>query len=331
MDAATLLKIVNFYGRFTPNYTKIGYYARGLPWGSSRPWDFSGQHWVVTGANAGIGAAIMRTASAAGASVVAVARNAERLTAAVNALPAESAGRVTPLVADMSLQSETDELLGRLVADGRRIDVLMNNVGVLLNEHEVTGEEREKSFVTNLLSHYQLTEGLMEAGMFADEATIVNMSSGGMYNVPRSIKGLNTLDPKRYSGKIAYGFHKRAQVALTNYWNRKYGDRGLRVYVTHPGWSKTPGVRFSLPTFWKIQNVLLRTPLQGGDTALWLAAERPEIGDEEVIWFDRKPRETHIFEHTGTPLCSEEELVDYLQRELDKGGAESGDAPAESA
>ena len=331
MDAATLLKIVNFYGRFTPNYTKIGYYARGLPWGSSRPWDFSGQHWVVTGANAGIGAAIMRTASAAGASVVAVARNAERLTAAVNALPAESAGRVTPLVADMSLQSETDELLGRLVADERRIDVLMNNVGVLLNEHELTGEGREKSFVTNLLSHFQLTEGLAEAGKFADEATIVNMSSGGMYNVPRSIKGLNTLDPKRYSGKIAYGFHKRAQVALTNYWNRKYGDRGLRVYVTHPGWSKTPGVRFSLPTFWKIQNVLLRTPLQGGDTALWLAAERPEIGDEEVIWFDRKPRETHIFEHTRTPLCSEEELVDYLQRELDKGGAESGAAPAESA
>jgi len=331
MDAATLLKIVNFYGRFTPNYTKIGYYARGLPWGSSRPWDFSGQHWVVTGANAGIGEAIMRTASAAGASVVAVARSAERLTAAVNALPVESAERVTPLVADMSLQSETEELLGRLVADGRRIDVLMNNVGVLLNEHEVTAEGREKSFVTNLLSHFQLTEGLMEAGMLADEATVVNMSSGGMYNVPRSIKGLNTLDPQRYSGKIAYGFHKRAQVALTNYWNRKYGDRGLRAYVTHPGWSKTPGVRFSLPTFWKIQNVLLRTPLQGGDTALWLAAERPEIGDEEVIWFDRKPRETHIFEHTRTPLCSEEELVDYLQRELEQGAAEAPAAPTGSA
>src|SRR6056297_838713 len=198
----------------------------------------------------------------------------------------------------MSLQSETEELLGRLLADGRRIDVLMNNVGVLLNEHE---------------------------------ATVVNMSSGGIYNVPRSIKGLNTLDPQRYSGKIAYGFHKRAQVALTNYWNRKYGDRGLRAYVTHPGWSKTPGVRFSLPTFWKIQNVLLRTPLQGGDTALWLAAERPEIGDEEVIWFDRKPRETHIFEHTRTPLCSEEELVDYLQRELDKGAAEAPAAPTGSA
>lgn len=321
MDAATLLKIINFYGRFTPNYTKIGYYARGLPWGSSRPWDFSGQYWVVTGANAGIGKAIMHTAARAGADVLAVARSAERLRDAVAELPGEAASRVTEVVADMSLQRETERLLQRLIADGRSIDVLMNNVGVLLNEHEMTDEGREKSFVTNLLSHFQLTEGLLAAGMLADGATIVNMSSGGMYNVPLAIKGLNTTDAARYSGKVAYGFHKRAQVALTNYWNRKYGGRGLRVYVTHPGWSKTPGVKFSLPVFWKIQNVLLRSPLQGGDTALWLAAERPEIPEEEAIWFDRKARETHVFEHTREPLCTEKELVDYLQRELDRGEA----------
>lgn len=322
MDAATLLKILNFYGRFTPNYTKIGYYARGLPWGSSRPWDFSGQYWVVTGANAGIGKALMHTAARAGAEVVAVARSAEKLRGAVAELPDDAARRVTPLIADMSLQRETEELLERLMADGRKIDVLMNNVGVLLNEHEVTEEGREKSFVTNLLSHFQLTEGLLEAGKLANDATIVNMSSGGMYNVPLSIKGLNTLDPARYSSKIAYGFHKRAQVALTNYWNEKHGARGVRAYVTHPGWSKTPGVKFSLPVFWKIQNVLLRSPLQGGDTALWLAASRPAVTDEEAIWFDRKPRETHISEHTHKALCTETELVDYLQRELDKGSSQ---------
>ncbi|WP_405240719.1 SDR family NAD(P)-dependent oxidoreductase [Lentisalinibacter orientalis] len=318
MDTATLLKIANFYGRFTPNYTKIGYYARGLPWGSSRPWDFSGQYWVVTGANAGIGKAIMHTAARAGAEVLAVARRPEKLRDAVAELPNDAAQRITEVTTDMSLQRETQKLLDRLISEGKKINVLMNNVGVLLNEHELTDEGREKSFVTNLLSHFQLTEGLLNAQLFADDATIVNMSSGGMYNVPLSIKGLNTLDPESYSGKVAYGFHKRAQVALTNYWNRKYGDHGLRCYVTHPGWSKTPGVKFSLPVFWKIQNVLLRSPLQGGDTALWLAAERPEIPPEEAIWFDRKPRETHIFEHTRNPLCTETELVDYLQRELEQ-------------
>lgn len=317
MDAATLMKIINFYGRFTPNYTKIGYYARRLTWGPSKTLDFTGQHWLVTGTNAGIGKAIMHAAARGGATVTAVARNGNRLDAAIAELPAEIATRVTPIVADMSLQRETGKLLDELIADGRKIDVLMNNVGVLLNEHSITEEGRETSFVTNVLSHFQLTEGLAAADMLAADATIVNMSSGGMYNVPLGTKGLNTRDPARYSGKIAYGFAKRAQVALTVYWNEKLGQRGIRSYVTHPGWTKTPGVKFSLPVFWKIQNVLLRSPLQGADTALWLAANRPESSEEETIWFDRKPRPTHIFAHTREPQCTINELVVYLQGELD--------------
>lgn len=321
MNASALLKILNFYARFTPNYTKIGYYARRLGWGPSGPYDFSRQRWVVTGANAGIGKAIMHAAAKASAEVVAVARSRDRLEAAVAELPPEAAVRVTQIIADMSLQSETERLLQALISDGRKIDVLMNNVGVLLNEHSLTEEGRETSFVTNVLSHFQLTEGLVHGGLLADDATIVNMSSGGMYNAPLGIKGLNTLDPAHYNGKLAYAFAKRAQVALTGYWNEKYPERGLRVYVTHPGWSKTPGVKFSLPVFWKIQNAILRTPRQGADTALWLCATRPPVGDE-VIWFDRKPRPTHIFEQTKKPLCTVAELVGYLSRELESGSAD---------
>lgn len=315
MNLANLLKIINFYGRFTPSYTKIGYYARRLTWGSSARYDFAGQRWIVTGANAGIGKAIMHAAAGAGAEVTAVARNRDRLDAAIAELPAEAAARVTPVIADMSLQRETERLLRQLLSVDRPVDVLINNVGVLLNEHSITEEGRETSFVTNVLSHFQLTEGLLRADAFADDATIVNMTSGGMYNVPLAIDGLNVLDPAQYDGKAAYGFAKRAQVALTGYWNEKAG-RGLRVYVTHPGWSKTPGVKFSLPVFWKIQNVLLRTPLQGADTALWLCAERPPVG-EEVVWFDRKARPTHIFDRTRQPQCTVPELVEYLQGELD--------------
>jgi NAD(P)-dependent dehydrogenase (short-subunit alcohol dehydrogenase family) len=172
--------------------------------------------------------------------------------------------------------------------------------------------------VVNVLSHFQLTEGLFEADRFADNAVIVNMSSGGMYNAPLGAAGLNNTDPATFNGKLSYAFAKRAQVALTGYWNRKYGDRGIRVYVTHPGWAKTPGVKNALPTFWKIQNIILRTPLQAADTALWLCATRPPVGDEEVIWFDRKPRETHMYEATRKPLCTVDELVDYLRAELRK-------------
>jgi len=270
----------------------------------------------VTGANSGIGKAMMHAASRAGARIVAVSRSRKRLEAAISELPAEAAERITPIIVDMSVQRQTADLLEELLGDGEKTDVLMNNVGVLLNEHTMTEEGREKSFATNLLSHFQLTEGLLESDRLNAGATIVNMSSGGMYNVPLAITGLNVQDPSSYNGKVAYGFAKRAQVALTDYWNYVYADRGIRVYVTHPGYSKTPGVKFSLPVFWKIQNVLLRSPLQGADTALWLAAERPEVL-EDVIWFDRKPRPTHIFEHTRQPQCSVTELVEYLRGELD--------------
>ena len=50
MNIRNLIKIVNFYARFTPSYTKIGYNARRLTWGPGPRLDFSGQKWLVTGA-----------------------------------------------------------------------------------------------------------------------------------------------------------------------------------------------------------------------------------------------------------------------------------------
>jgi len=317
MKTKELWKIITFYARFTPNYTKLGYYARRPFWGRSSALDFSGQRWLITGASAGLGKAMMHAAANAGAQVVAVARNQQRLDSAVAEMGESAATKVTTMVADMSLQSSTQSLLDRLVASDDRFDVLMNNVGLLLNSMILTAEGRETSFVTNVLSHFLLTEGLVANGCLKNDAVIVNMTSGGMYNAPLGTKGLNTTDANRYNGKASYAYAKRAQVALTGYWNTVFGDRGIRCYVTHPGWSKTPGVKDAMPLFWKIQNVILRTPLQGVDTALWLCSTRPPITGEEVVWFDRKARPTHMYEYTKKAQCTVDELVGYLRSELD--------------
>lgn len=317
MTFQELLKLVNFYARFTPSYTKIGYYSRKIGWGSKLKPDFSGQRWLVTGANSGIGAATTSFAAAHGAEVVPVARSETRLQHALDLLPTSSRARIQPQVIDLSSMVSTQALVNRLTEEGQRFDVLVNNVGVLLNHHEVTDEGLESSFATNILGHYLLTEGLVAAGVLVDGATIVSVSSGGMYNVPLGIAGLNVLDAARYNGKASYAFAKRAQVALTDYWNSRYGPTGRRFYVMHPGWSKTPGVKVSLPTFWKIQRLLLRTPEQGADTILWLCATQPDV-KQDVIWFDREARETHLFEHTRKALCTHRELVAYLDQELDK-------------
>ena len=96
------MKIINFYARFTPNYTKIGYFARRLTWGRNPPLDFAGQNWLITGASLGLGKAMMKAAAEAGAHVIAVARSLERLEAARSELSPDAAARVRFMTADSS-------------------------------------------------------------------------------------------------------------------------------------------------------------------------------------------------------------------------------------
>ncbi len=322
MKTRDMMKLINFYARFTPTYTKIGYYYRRLAWKRNPVLDFRGQTWLITGASLGLGKAMMKAAAEAGADVIAVARSRERLELARSELSPEARARVQLEIADMSLVSGTELLLNNLLALGTRFDVLMNNLGLLLNDTVLTHEGKETSFVTNVLSHYQLTEGLIQNNSLGAEAIVVNMTSGGMYNAPLGYQKLNVTDPTKYNGKIAYAYAKRAQVALTSYWGKKYRERGIRSYVTHPGWAKTPGVKAALPVFWKIQNLILRTPLQGVDTALWLCANRPPQMDEDGVWFDRKYRPAHMYDFTRKAQCTVEELVVYLEQELQQKNGE---------
>ena len=307
-------KVLAFYGRFTASFTQVGYRWRSLAWPRFKP-DFHGQRWLVTGASGGLGRYIALAAARAGAEVVAVARNPAKL----EALRSDAAGtglRVTTEPCDFALQSDTERLL-QCLQGSRPFDVLVNNVGVLLDELEVTQEGREVSFATNLLSHYQLTEGLLRRGLLRTPGgCVVNMTSGGGYNVPLSVPMLNVTDPKRYSGVVAYGFHKRAQMVLNQYWRDTYGARGVQFYVMHPGWADTDGVKRSLPRFRKILRPILRNEASGADTALWLAGNRPSQPEHECVWFDRAVRPAHVYERTRATRDTPQTLVDFLEREL---------------
>ena len=319
MDTRTFIKILNFYGRFTPSYTKIGYFARGL-FLKSYTKDFSGQRWLITGASGGIGRAMVNAAAQSGAEIVTVARNEAKLQQLLDGLPAEAKGRVSYEVADMSLQSDTQRLRDRLI-EGAAFDVLLNNVGVLFPELTITREGREATFVTNILSHYILTEGLVANDKINSGGAIINMTSGGMYNIPMGTSKLNMTDVSKYNGKVAYAAHKRGQAVLTGYWNAKFRDKNIQTYVMHPGWTKTPGVKSALPLFYKVQNLILRTPYQGGETALWLASTRPPCSDDPDggVWFDRVLRPAHMFEFTKKPQCTVDEFIAFLDAEVEKG------------
>ncbi len=295
MAASTLQKILGvlaFYGRFSLSFTEIGYRARRLAWPAFKP-DFTAQHWLVTGATGGLGREIALAASAAGAAVTAAARDQNKLQALASA--AQGSLPVHPEQCDFTSLSDTQALLDRLAIRGQAVDVLVNNVGVLNPELILTREGLEASFVSNLLSHYQLTEGLIERGLLRRGSVIINMTSGGAYMAPLRIAALNVTQPAQYNGIAAYAMHKRAQIVLNEYWRHDYASQGLAFYVMHPGWADTAGVQRSLPKFRKLYRPILRDAHSGADTALWLAATRPAQPAAPCLWFDRKPRPTHMF------------------------------------
>jgi len=315
MDIARLRKVVGFYGRFLVSFSAIGYRARALTWPTLNA-SFAGQTWVVTGATGGIGRAVVEGATRRGATVLALARSRDKLDALVRAAPGP--GRVVPLVVDLSLVADTRRAADAIVAQGKPVSVLVNNVGLLLDDLSTTAEGFETSYATNLLTHWVLTEALLRNAVLAPEATVIEMSSGGMYNAALTLDYMGMKDPRKYNGVYAYAVHKRGQAALVKYWQTRHGAGGLRCYVMHPGWADTDGVKTAMPNFRRRLRTVLRNSAQGADTALWLAATRPSGAGPEAFWFDRAPRAAHAYPHTAKSKYSPEDLAAFLANEAAK-------------
>lgn len=311
MANVPLAKLIKFYVRFTPSYSAIGYHLRSIFW-RNRPNDFKGQTWLVTGGSEGIGANAARQAAEAGARVICVARDAAKLQAFAQGV--QSPIPVSYYTADFSRTRDVGALIERLRNDGHAFDVLVNNVGIQKHQMVLTDEGMETSFVTNILSHHLLVSGLIEGGMLKDTATVIEVSSGGMYNHRMVLEDMNLTEPSRYLGPRAYGLAKRAQVMTMSYWREKQRHLPQRFYAMHPGWVDTASVNRSMPRFVAILKSVLRDHQKGADTIVYLARERPAQRSSEAIWFDRKERRTHIYAHTPAPAITAPDVVNWLNR-----------------
>ena len=118
---------------------------------------------------------------------------------------------------------------------------------------------------------------------------------------------------RSYKGSVAYARTKRAQVVLTEMWAERFAARGIVAHSMHPGWADTPGVSHSLPTFAKLTAPILRTPEQGADTIVWLAADPEPAGVTGLFWHDRAPRPTHRLRSTTERPGERERLWDALE------------------
>ena len=129
---------------------------------------------------------------------------------------------------------------------------------------------------------------------------MIVVASGGMYTEPLDVDALDPA-PAAYDGTKAYARCKRAQVVLAEEWTRELLDTGITVNAMHPGWADTPGLRTALPGFTRVVGPLLRTPAEGADTIVWLAAA-PDAAELSGLFFlDRRARAKHRLRRTRRP------------------------------
>lgn len=254
--------------------------------------DLSGRVCLVTGANSGIGFQTTRELARRGAKVVLLCRSETRGREAIASLRQELPD------AELLLERLDVSSLADVRAFAARwsepVHVLVNNAGVLPAERELTEEGLELTWATNVAGPHLLTKLLLpklKAAAAQSCARVINVSSGGMYSQRIDLDDL-TWKRRAFDGVKAYANTKRAEVILTELWAEK--EPNLFFASMHPGWADTPAVRTSLPTFYKLTKLILRSPAEGADTGVWLAAAAAPLQRSGRFWFDRKAAATHI-------------------------------------
>ena len=281
------------------SYSSIGYAIRSRRWPEDLDaLDLRGRVVVVTGANSGIGLAASRRLASMGAQVVMVCRDPQRGEAARRSV-AERAKGEPPLLelADLSSLDAVRDLASRIAGRFERLDVLVNNAGILLPRRSESVDGIEMTFATNVLAGFLLVHELLPLLRGTESSRIVHVTSGGMYTQKIDVED-PFFESKPFNGVVAYAQTKRAQVILSEMWADRLNADGITSNCMHPGWADTPGVRDSLPRFYGLMRPILRTPDQGAYTLVWLAASDEAATYTGRLFFDRTPRRTHVMSRT---------------------------------
>ncbi|WP_410665267.1 SDR family NAD(P)-dependent oxidoreductase [Amycolatopsis sp. lyj-84] len=283
-------------------YSSVGHFLRRRWWPADpAPDALAGKVAVVTGAKAGLGKATAVGLAKLGATVrIAVRGDGDAARAEIErAVPG---ARIIVDQCDLSLISSVRDYAKDL--DGE-IDVLIHNAGLMPAERTETAEGNEVMLATHVLGPHLLTASLRPK--FADGARVIWVSSGGMYGQPLRTDDLQYLQGE-YKPAAGYARTKRMQVVLAELWADELDGSAVTVHGAHPGWADTPGVATSLPTFQKLTRPILRTPEQGADTFVWLAAAEEPGRYNGMFWHDRVQRPTHYLGKTRETAAQRQEL-----------------------
>ena len=237
----------------------------------------SGRVCIVTGANSGIGKNVARALAGSGATVVMVCRDRKKGEEARDEIYAARKDQSIELMfADFSSLDSVRKLASDFRKTHDRLHLLVNNAGLIIGKRTLTADKLETTFQVNYLSHFLLTNLLLDTMRASAPSRIVNISSAAHFRGHIDFDDLQ--GDGHYSAIKSYSQSKLAQVLFTQELAKRVNGYGVTVNCVHPGavrtnWGDEAGL---LGIGIRIARPFMISSEKGAETPLFVATS-PDI------------------------------------------------------
>jgi NAD(P)-dependent dehydrogenase (short-subunit alcohol dehydrogenase family) len=237
--------------------------AQTPPWTTQQMPAQTGRTAIVTGANSGIGLETAAALAAAGAHVIMACRSPERAADALAQLRSRTPGaRITPMPLDLSSLASVRAFAERFGEQHRRLDLLINNAGILGVPFAHTADGFESQIGTNHLGHFALTGLLIDPLLATPGARVITVGSMGHWRAkPLDLDDLHCAR-RPYDPFSAYCQSKLANLLFMTELGRRLQTRGADLISAggHPGGAAT-SIKKTEPGSFAEWRMRLMTPI----------------------------------------------------------------------
>jgi NAD(P)-dependent dehydrogenase (short-subunit alcohol dehydrogenase family) len=212
-----------------------------------------------------------------GARVVVIGRDEERGERAVEEIRLDTGSEVSLMLADLAVQADIRRLAEEFRERHDRLDVLVNNAGLVQSKRIETLDGIETQLAINHLAPFLLTNLLLDLLKASAPSRIVTVSSDAHRWAKLDLDDLQSR--KRYRGMQVYGTTKLANILFTRELAERLEDTGVTANAMHPGGVNTNfgnNQRGPMSLLFRAFKPFMRTPEQGADTLIYLAWS-PEV------------------------------------------------------
>lgn len=291
-----------FLVSLTIMYFVYCYFRGGHCFNTSR---LDGKTVIVSGCNTGIGFQTVLNLSKRGARVIMACRNMKLASKAAAEVRNKTMGCVVVYQLDLSSLDSVRECAQEIIECERRIDILINNAGVMFCPFMKTEDGLEMQIGTNHFGHFLFTNLLLEKMIASAPSRIINVSSIAHEFGSIDLNDIN-YDRRVYSRHGAYCQSKLANVLFTRELAYRLNGTGVTTYALHPGSIKTelgrhienalgPLKYVVKLLFFPIQVLFMKTSVEGAQTNIYCAVEETlakESGQyyADCAWKDPAPQ-----------------------------------------